>query len=114
MTTPDLAELSDAALVAAVRNGDSTAFKTLYRRHRGAVRREVAGVLTDPDRIDDTVQETFLRVLQRIGDLTEPTSVVTFVGDSPATPPSKWPTPRWPTRTRPARCSKSSPRSASS
>ena len=57
--TPDLAELTDPALVAAVRNGDSNAFQPLYRRHRSAVRRAVAGVLHDPDRIDDTVQELY-------------------------------------------------------
>lgn len=77
--TPDLAELTDPALVAAVRNGDSNAFKTLYRRHRSAVRRTVSGVLHDPDRIDDTVQETFLRVLERIGEIREPASVSAFV-----------------------------------
>jgi len=59
----------DASLVAAARAGDERAFAELFRRHRGAVWVVVADRVRDRHRVDDVVQETFLRALVRLGSL---------------------------------------------
>jgi DNA-directed RNA polymerase specialized sigma24 family protein len=52
-----LAELSDAELVKAARWGDRLACGTLLERHRGLALSICRRILTDPELIDDAVQE---------------------------------------------------------
>jgi len=59
----------DGDLVHAVRAGDPAAFEILYRRHAPVVRRVVAAMLRQPDRVDDAVQDVFLRALERLSTL---------------------------------------------
>ncbi|WP_454198581.1 sigma-70 family RNA polymerase sigma factor [Nocardia sp. Marseille-Q1738] len=52
----------DAALVAAVKAGDTEAFGTLYERHVGAARTAAAGVVRGSEHVDDVVAESFANV----------------------------------------------------
>jgi RNA polymerase sigma factor (sigma-70 family) len=56
-------ELSDAHLLAAVRDGDSTAYGALYARHAGAAKRLAYTLVRCPADADDLVAETFAKVL---------------------------------------------------
>ncbi|MEV7397115.1 sigma-70 family RNA polymerase sigma factor [Aeromicrobium sp. NPDC092404] len=55
-------EASDAQLIAAVREGDTTAYGVLFDRHREAAARLSAQLVPGPD-ADDLVAESFTRVL---------------------------------------------------
>lgn len=56
------AEKTDAALVQRCRQGDSTAFADLYRRHAPAVAAVCRANVRDADAVDDLVQEVFSRL----------------------------------------------------
>ena len=62
----------DAALVAAVRQGDGDAALRLYERHAGAVRFVVRDRVRAPDLVEELVQETFTRSLERLDGLRRP------------------------------------------
>jgi RNA polymerase sigma-70 factor (ECF subfamily) len=73
-------ELDDAQLVALAKQGDSTAFEVLYRRHAGfainlAVR--IQGNATDAE---DVVHDAFVRVHTRLGELRESTAFRAWLG----------------------------------
>lgn len=59
---------NDRALAEAiVSRGDEAAFRLLYRRHAGALHAFVQRWLdAEPDRVDDVLQETWLRAVQRL------------------------------------------------
>jgi RNA polymerase sigma factor (sigma-70 family) len=57
---------SDAALTAAVRAGDDTAFEELYRRHADAVRRYARTCCRDAFTAEDLAGEVFARTLQAL------------------------------------------------
>jgi RNA polymerase sigma factor (sigma-70 family) len=59
-------EATDAALVAAVRDGDDAAFEELYRRYQPRIARFVCGMLHDAARCEDVAQEAFLSALRRM------------------------------------------------
>lgn len=59
MSTDD--EPTDAALLAAAKAGDVTAFGELVRRHQRAARRVAAVALGSAEGADDVVQEAFVR-----------------------------------------------------
>ncbi|MFP3905732.1 MAG: RNA polymerase sigma factor [Acidimicrobiales bacterium] len=68
-----MADLSDAALVEATMRGDQVAYASLFERHSGAVRTAVRGHIgSDPDAIEDAVQESFTRALSRLDSLRDP------------------------------------------
>lgn len=52
---------SDQALVDRARAGEQRAFAQLVERHAGRVRSILLRLTSDPDRVDDLAQETFLR-----------------------------------------------------
>jgi len=54
---------SDAALIAALKDGDDAAYGELYRRHVGAARGLARQLVRGESEIDDVVSETFARVL---------------------------------------------------
>lgn len=62
----------DRAWVEAVRAGDALAFAELYRAHGPAMRTIASSYVRDRDAVDDIVQETFTKALQRIDDLHAP------------------------------------------
>jgi len=59
---PQLKDLDDASLVAAVARSDELALQELYQRHGAAVYGLARRVLVDPDRAEEVVQEVFLRL----------------------------------------------------
>lgn len=70
---------SDAVLVAAVRNGDTDAFETIYLRHAPAVRHTIAAVVHDRDHVDDGVQDVFVKALTRLDSLVEPDKIAAWL-----------------------------------
>jgi RNA polymerase sigma-70 factor (ECF subfamily) len=72
MATNEASHLCDADLVRRAQAGDSHAFASLYVAHRGAVTAAVRGNMGDRDTVDDVVQETFLKALERLGTLRDP------------------------------------------
>ena len=65
-------EESDATLVQRARNGDGDAFAELMRRHAGMVYAIAYAQLLDASDAEDIVQDTFIRVYSRIGQLRTP------------------------------------------
>src|SRR5687767_2965073 len=59
--------LSDHELVAAVRDGDETAFQEIVRRYRTPITNFVYRMLNDYELAVDLAQETFLRVYTSAG-----------------------------------------------
>lgn len=66
------ADMSTADLVEAIKAGDREAFAVLYRQHVGVVHLAVRDQLRDPERVADTVQETFARALASLDRLRDP------------------------------------------
>ncbi len=63
--------LSDAALLAAARDGDDLAFGTLVSRHARAAYLVALAVVDDPDLAEDVCQETLFRLWRRLEDCRE-------------------------------------------
>ena len=59
----------ESALVARARGGDDRAFRTIFDRHAGAVRRFLRDQLGDAATADEATQETFVRAYGRLGSL---------------------------------------------
>jgi RNA polymerase sigma factor (sigma-70 family) len=59
-------EAADADLVAAVRDGDDSAFEELYRRYHGRISSFVCHMLHDEARCEDVAQEAFMSALRRM------------------------------------------------
>ncbi|MCD0446515.1 sigma-70 family RNA polymerase sigma factor [Glycomyces sp. A-F 0318] len=59
---------SDPELIAATRDGDTTAYAVLYERHVHAARRLARVLSRDPAGADDLVSETFARLLHTLRD----------------------------------------------
>ncbi|WP_158073524.1 sigma-70 family RNA polymerase sigma factor [Actinophytocola xanthii] len=64
--TETLDQVPDARLIAAVREGDSTAFATLYERHLPSARRAAACLARSAAEREDLVAEAFTRVLRML------------------------------------------------
>jgi RNA polymerase sigma-70 factor (ECF subfamily) len=60
-------ERTDEELVREAREGISTSFDVLVRRHRARLRRAVLGVLRDRSEVEDVVQQTFLQAFTGLG-----------------------------------------------
>ncbi len=56
----------DAGCLQRVQAGDADAFEELVRRHGRRVQRVLAGILHDPDDVEDAVQDTFLKAFRHI------------------------------------------------
>lgn len=59
-------DLTDARLLASVREGDSSAYAMLYELHADAVRRLARRLCRDPHEADDVVSEVFANTLRAI------------------------------------------------
>lgn len=64
------APLSDAALLARARGGDTSAFAALFDRHVSAVYWQAHRVVGDADEAEDVCQEAFVTAWRRLGDIT--------------------------------------------
>jgi RNA polymerase sigma-70 factor (ECF subfamily) len=65
---------SDAALVERMKQGDRSAFSTLYLRHRDAVYTYCLHLQLDKTEAQDTVHETFLRIHDKLDVLIDGTA----------------------------------------
>lgn len=65
---------TDADLAAVFQRGDDQAFATLYERHKRALFAFALRMLGDTDAARDIVQDAFLRVYERRGQLNRPES----------------------------------------
>lgn len=61
-------EISDERLMLAYRNGDASAFETLYARHRSRLYRHLAHQCGDPRLADELYQEVWLKVIHARAD----------------------------------------------
>ncbi len=67
MAQPQPVAATDAALIAAWREGDEQAAAELVRRHARALARFLAGLGAVEADLDDIVQETFIRAFRAVG-----------------------------------------------
>lgn len=68
-STPALADGADVSLIRKALDGDRHAFERLYRRHCGRVHAVILRLVGhDVARAEDLVQDTFVRVWQKLGD----------------------------------------------
>src|SRR6266540_7302187 len=58
--------LCDSDLVAAIREGDDSAFEEVYRRYSERIRAYVYGMVREHGRAEDVMQEVFLSALRRL------------------------------------------------
>lgn len=76
---PDLAQASDFVLVSATLTGDARAPREIWRRFAPLVRRIVQrGLRTDYD-VDDTVQNIFLTLFEKLPALRDPDALRAFL-----------------------------------
>lgn len=61
-----VADDDEAALVAAFRAGDVSAFESIYRLHNRYVHMQARRVLSDAHRAEDIAQEAFLRLVRQL------------------------------------------------
>jgi RNA polymerase sigma-70 factor (ECF subfamily) len=71
-TTPEADPRSDAALLAAARDGDDRAFGVLIARHARSALAVARGVVGDADLAEDVCQDALFRVWRRLGECREP------------------------------------------
>ena len=76
---PDSPFADDAALAAALRNGDEAAFGWLVDRYDGSLRRLARTYVSTPAVADEVVQETWLAVVKGIGGFEGRSSVSTWM-----------------------------------
>ena len=69
---------SDDALIQACQNGDTEAFRWLYRRHQRIVRTTLYH-LCDPTTLDDLVQDVFLRAWKGLGSMRQQAQFSTWL-----------------------------------
>src|SRR5437899_6195765 len=74
-TAGELKDASDAALGAALHDGDQHALAALYDRHMPGIYDFLASYLRDPAAAEDVVQTTFVRAWERRETLREPGGV---------------------------------------
>lgn len=66
---------TDAELIRRYRAGDSTAFEEIVARYEAPVRGVLYGFLRDPTLVEDVAQETFLRALDKLHKITDPSAL---------------------------------------
>lgn len=64
-----MAHLTDAELLGRFRAGDDRALETLFERHETPLYYFLLGMLHDSHQAEDTLQETFVRALERLEDV---------------------------------------------
>ena len=80
MTALATAPLSlEGRLAAKAAAGDPLAFRRLYDRHVGSVRRFARAILRDAPAADEATQETFVRAHAGLGKLAEPERLVPWL-----------------------------------
>src|SRR3954468_1612618 len=76
---PDLATLSDAALVEHARRGEEWAFRAIMERHNRRLYRVARMVLKDDAEAEDAVQEAYLRAFAGLAGYRAEASLATWL-----------------------------------
>lgn len=66
-------------LAVRARAGERAALRAVYERYGRPVRRFIRDLLRDPSASEDALQDTFVRVFQRLGTLADPAQLAGFV-----------------------------------
>jgi RNA polymerase sigma-70 factor, ECF subfamily len=74
-----LGEPSDSDLLARARQGDSTAFRAMIRRHDKYLYRVARSVLQNDEEAEDAIQETFIRAYTALADFRGDASLRTWL-----------------------------------
>lgn len=69
----------DEALLERARGGDGRAFRTIFERHGGAIRRFLRDLLRDDSAADEATQETFVRAHRGLGRLADQAKLRPFL-----------------------------------
>lgn len=72
--------VDDSVLVERVRDGDRAAFELIMRRHNQRLYRLARGILRNGAEAEDTVQETYLRCFEKLGDFIGPAGFPAWLG----------------------------------
>ncbi len=70
---------TDTALVERVQRGDHHAFAELIRRHDRSLRALAQRLLRSPERVDDALQDAYLKAFRRIGTFRHDATVATWL-----------------------------------
>jgi RNA polymerase sigma-70 factor (ECF subfamily) len=76
----DTMALPDAVLVDRARLGDAAAFELIMRRYNQRLYRLTRGILRNGAEAEDAVQETYLRVYEKLGDFVGPVGFASWIG----------------------------------
>jgi RNA polymerase sigma-70 factor (ECF subfamily) len=75
----DLTSITDPALVERAQQGDQRSFAELVSRHDARLRAVASRLLRDPDRVDDALQEAYLKAFRNIARFRRDSSVGTWL-----------------------------------
>ena len=70
---------TDTVLVERVQRGDHDAFAELVRRHDRSLRALAQRLLRSPERVDDALQDAYLKAFRRIGTFRHDATVATWL-----------------------------------
>ena len=70
---------AESALALRAQRGDRHAQRAIYDRHAAPVHRFVVDLLRDRDAASDALQDTFIRVFQKLGSLEDPNRLVGWI-----------------------------------
>jgi len=70
---------TDTALVELVQRGDHHAYAELVRRHDRGLRALATRLLRSPERVDDALQESYLKAFRSIGTFRRDATVATWL-----------------------------------
>lgn len=76
----DIVALPDAVLAARSLAGDPAAFELIMRRYNQRLYRLVRGILRNNAEAEDAVQETYLRVYEKLADFAGPDGFASWIG----------------------------------
>ena len=79
VTTAELAELDDLALLRRHQDGDTEAFGEIFRRHRDRMWAVALRTSRDPEVAADAVQDAFLNAFRRAGSFRGDSQVTTWL-----------------------------------
>lgn len=65
----ELNDKSEAELIVALQQGDISAFDEIFERHRRRILAYVRGLVMDKSSAEDITQETFVKLVRRIGSI---------------------------------------------
>lgn len=71
--------LKDEELFALVKQDDSKAFETLFRKYYSPLCKRILSIVNDPDAAEDVIQQLFIKIWDSRADLNVPDSVIAYL-----------------------------------